>query len=146
MSRRYRGAEPAKRTAMRGIRHALIAMAAIAAPSAAALPKGPDFSAVTDRIKAGALVRQHRLEKIFYISPELNGRKSPVNTGYVTPEAAQAWALLTGTLIRFNREGLADHVNIRPDYRGHSIVPTRIVLKATSKKGGPPFEATVEVW
>lgn len=131
---------------MRRIRHGLIAMAAIAVSPAAAQADSPDFSGVTSRIKAGALVRQHRLEKIFFISPGLNGPKSSENIGYVTPEAAQAWALLTDTLIRLNREGKADYLDISPDYRGLSIVPTRLVLKATSKKGGPPFEATIEIW
>ncbi|MCW4462192.1 hypothetical protein OK349_10785 [Sphingomonas sp. BT-65] len=74
----------------------------------------------------------------------MGGPKDTVNTGYITPEAAEARALLIGTLERFTDKGLIDKMAVEPNYRGTSIIPTRLHFKAWhSMRDSPPFEG---VW
>jgi len=108
----------------------------------------PDFTAVTTRAAANRLVREGKLVKIHFFPTELGGQaKEPHNIGYITPEAAEARALLIGTLERFRDEGLIDQMRIVPDYTAESIIPTRIRFKAWhSQRDGGEFEGVVEVW
>lgn len=111
-------------------------------------PNVPDFTAVTTKAAANRLVREGRLVKIHFFPTELGGQaKEPLNIGYITPEAAEARALLIGTLERFRDEGLIDQMQIVPDYKAESIIPTRIRFKAWHRKrDGGEFEGVVEVW
>jgi len=108
----------------------------------------PDFTAVTTKAAANRLVREGKLVKIHFFPTELGEpAKEPHNIGYITPEAAEARALLIGTLERFRDEGLIDQMRIVPDYKAESIIPTRIRFKAWhSQRDGGGLEGVVEVW
>lgn len=108
----------------------------------------PDFTTVTTKAAANRLVREGRLVKIHFFPTELGGpTKEPHNIGYITPEAAEARSLLIGTLERFRDNGTIDQMAIEPDYKGESIIPTRIRFKAWhGEREGGEFEAVVEVW
>lgn len=106
----------------------------------------PDFSEVKTLAAAKRLAAKGVLVKILYFPAEVGGGTNPENIGYVTPEAAQAKAMIDGTIVRFSREHLIDNLTITPDYKGDSFVPSRIVIDAThsKKKGG--LHMAVEVW
>jgi len=128
---------------------ALIAAAPLAAPSpppARTAVMKPDFSAVTSLAAAEALARKGKLVRILLFPAEFGGEDIAENAVYITPEAAAARELILGTLHRFTKEGLIDKLDVTPDYKGDSFVPSRIVMHAThsKKKGG--FEPTIEVW
>lgn len=125
----------------------LLLLAPVAAAQAGERPRGAsDFSAITTAPAAERLVREGRLVVIRLFPAELGGPADAPDTGYVTPEAARARALLIGTLERLRDEGVADRVSVEPDYRRESLVPTRIRFKAWHSNGGGMFEAVVEVW
>ena len=128
----------------------LLLAASPATPSAAAqedrVDNAPDFSAVTTKAAAARLAREGRLVKIHLFPTELGGPDDPANIGYITPEAADARDRIIGTLRRFADEGLIDRMEVEPDYRGTSHIPTRIRFKAWQSKGGPPIEMVLEVW
>ena len=109
-------------------------------------PAAPDFSDVTTRTIAGKLVRKRQLVKIHFFPTELGGPNTKINTGYVTPEAAASHARLIEMLSAYVERGRLDHLEIVPDYKGLSIVPTRILIKATHSRGGDRFERVIEVW
>ncbi|HEX7874509.1 MAG TPA: hypothetical protein VF475_16470 [Sphingobium sp.] len=117
-----------------------------AAESGSKVGVKPDFSAVTDRRKAGVLVRQGKLVKIHLFPSELGGPDTHENIGYVTPEGAAALSLAIGTLKRFTAEGLIDNMTVNPEYRGASIVPTRIAMHATHRSKKGEFNPSVEIW
>jgi hypothetical protein len=108
----------------------------------------PDFTAVTTKAAANRLVREGRLVKIHLFPTELGGQaKERYNISYITPEAAEARALLIAALESDVEEGAIDQMRITPDYKGTSIIPTRIRFKAWhSQRAGGEFEMVLEVW
>ena len=106
----------------------------------------PDYSDVTSRDKAQALVAKGLLVKLLLFPQEFGGADSPENVVYVPKAAADAKELVTGTLVRFFKEGLIDQLQVEPSYKGNSLVPSRLVIKAShsTKEGG--FNPTIEVW
>jgi len=109
-------------------------------------PMAPDFSTVTTRAAAGKLVRKRQLVRIHFFPTELGGPKTKVNTGYVTPQAAASHALLIEMLSAYVERGRLDRLLIQPEYKGTSIVPTRIRVKASHSQGGDSFERAIEIW
>lgn len=108
----------------------------------------PDFTAVTTKAAANRLVRSGRLVKIHLVPTELGGpAKDRYNIVYITPEAAEARELLISTLETDLEEEKIDQMQIVPDYKGTSIVPTRIRFMAwhSERKGGE-FAVVLEVW
>lgn len=107
-----------------------------------------DFSNITTKAAANRLVKEGRLVKIHYFPTELGGpAKDRHNIGYITPEAEEARSLLISVLERDVEEGTIDQMSIVPDYRGDSIIPTRIRFQAWhSERRGGEYETVVEVW
>jgi hypothetical protein len=141
------GSPRPRRTVLKAL--ALLLAFALAAPATAgqeAATQTPDFSTVTTRAAAGRLVRKHRLVKIHYVPTALGGPNFKHNIGYVTPEAAAAHAQLTEMLARYVERDLVDQLEIEPDYKGASIVPSRIRVKASHSRGGKSFESVIDVW
>lgn len=108
----------------------------------------PDFTAVTTKAAANRLVRAGRLVKIHLFPTELGGQvKERYNISYITPEAAEARELLISTLEADLEEDKIDRMQIVPDYKGESIVPTRIrVMAWHSERKGGEFAVVLEVW
>nr|WP_206364838.1 hypothetical protein [Sphingomonas populi] len=121
-------------------------LAAPAPPPAKRAAMKPDFSTITSLAAAEALARQGKLVRVLLFPAEFGGEDVRENAIYITPEAAAARALILGTLHRFVTEGLVDKLDVTPDYKGDSFVPSRIVMHAThsTKKGG--INPTIEVW
>lgn len=107
-----------------------------------------DFTPITTKAAANRLVREGRLVKIHLFPTELGGpAKERSNIVYITPEAAEARDLLIAALESDLDEERIDQLHIEPDYRGTSIIPTRIRFKAWhSQRAGGEFEMVVEVW
>lgn len=145
MAQRFQGMGP-------GLAGALLLFGTLAlAPAATAqeagqLANGPDFSDITSKAAANRLVRQGRLVKIQLFPAELGGTNDPRNILYIPPAVEEARQLLIGTLRRFIEEDLIDSLDVQAEYKGTSIIPTRIHFVAKHSRGGPPFEGVVEVW
>lgn len=135
-----------------GLAGALLLFGALAlapaarAQSAGQVANGPDFSAVTSKAAAVRLARTGELVKIRLFPAELGGPSDPHNIVYIPPAVEEARQLLIGTLRRFTQEDLIDNLDVQVDYKGTSIIPSRIRFVATHSRGGKPFEAVVEVW
>lgn len=135
-----------------GLAGALLLLGALAlAPAAGAqeaeqVANAPDFSAVTSKAAANRLVLEGRLVRIRLFPAEPGGRADPGNIVYIPPAVEEARQLLIGTLRRFTEEDLVDRLDVQADYKGASIVPSRIRFTATHSRGGPPFEAALKVW
>lgn len=149
--------QPARRGRMRRLAVPALAMLlvppafgppSLASPVAAqeAPPGAPDLSQVTTKAAARKLVREGRLVAITLFPTELGGPDDPANRSFTTPEAAEARAEVVGTLGRFLEEGLIDQLDVVPDYKGDSIVPSRITLTATHSEKPGEITLTIEVW
>lgn len=106
----------------------------------------PDFSMVTSKAAAQQLAREGRLVRIRLFPAELGGRADAENIGYIPPAAEQARQRLIATLQRLVDEDRIDQLDVQAEYKGASIVPSRIHFTAKHSRGGPPFEGVVEVW
>ena len=111
-----------------------------------AIPGAPDLSGVTSKAAARRLVRQGRLVEISLFPTELGGPDDPANMSFVTPEAAEARATVVDTLRRYIQQGVVDQLDVMPDYRGESIVPSRIVMTATHSEQGGEIALSIAVW
>ena len=105
-----------------------------------------EFSKVDSLDKVRALEAQGALVQILLFPAEFGGEATPQNIVYVPKEAADAKALITGTLVRFVKEDLIDQLVVEPIYKGNSIVPSRLVMKASHSTKEGKFNPTVEVW
>ncbi len=106
----------------------------------------PDYSQVTSLAAARALAAEGKLVKILLFPAELGGEDVPENVAYIPPYAAEARQLVIGTLRRFLADGLIDKLEVVPEYRGKSYVPTKLVMHATHSKTPGSIHPTVEIW
>ncbi|MGY2736470.1 hypothetical protein [Sphingomonas sp. UYP23] len=106
----------------------------------------PDFSGIKTVVAARHLVTEGKLEAVLLFPAELGGENIPQNTVYVTPSAAQAKAMIDGTIHRFAQQGLIDKLDVTPEYKRDSIVPSRIVMHATSSKKPGGLNPVIDVW
>lgn len=111
-----------------------------------AIPGAPDLSGVTSKAAARRLVRQGRLVEISLFPTELGGPDDPENMAFVTPEAAAARVTVIGTLRRYVEQGLVDQLDVVPDYKGESIVPSRILITATHSRQDGEIALEIAVW
>jgi hypothetical protein len=91
---------------------------------------GQDFSHVNSREEAIELCEAGQLFKILLFPAELGGEDTPLNVVYVPAGIPGIKDRLTGALTRFYQEGLIDQLSIKPVYKGDSIVPSKIQIKA----------------
>ncbi len=115
--------------------------------AAAVEPVTRDYSHVASREAAEAMVTKGELIAILLFPAEFGGETVPENMVFVPPGIPELKDQNTETLIRFFKEGLIDNITVTPEYRDDSLVPARIVIKAThsTKKSGA-FEPTIEIW
>jgi hypothetical protein len=111
-----------------------------------AIPGAPDFSAVTTKRAAQQLVREGRLVRISLFPTELGGPDNPANVSFITPEAAEVREMVIGTLGRYLEQDLIDRLNVQPDYRGDSIVPSRITMSASHSAREGSIDLEIDVW
>lgn len=134
----------------------LAALALLAAPLAPLLAQdepeapapfvAPDFSAVTMVEHLEALVKQGLLVPVLVVPPAFGGSEDVLNTAWVTPQAAGEKQLIDATLVDLAEQGLLNSFELVPEYRGDSLVPTRLAFHANHTGEGERFDLTVEVW
>lgn len=120
----------------------------LAVPAAAqeAAMNAPDFSDVTTKAAARKLVREGRLVRITLFPYELGGSDEPENVAFITPEAALVRELVIGTIGRFFEEGSVDKLEVVPEYRGDSVVPSSITMTAWHSGQEGEIATTIPVW
>src|SRR3546814_1422966 len=79
------------------------------------------------------------------LSSDLGGRAVRENMIYITPEAAAARELVIGTLVRLISEGSVDKMEVTPAYKGRSLVPAAITLRAWHSSKPGSFEPTIQI-
>lgn len=140
--------------AMQSLKTGLAAAAAaawlIASPAWAMAPNAPldqqmDFSKVTSRAKAEVLVKRGDLVKIRFVPERFGGPGNIENTGYVPPGALFALNFAYDRISRLIKIKSITGLVVDLDYRGKSIVPSRIVYTGTGKGEGT-IEFKVNIW
>jgi hypothetical protein len=121
----------------------------LVSPTMAAEPEAaakPDYSNVTTLEAARALAAEGKLVKVLLFPAEFGGRDDAANTVYVPPGIDALKDQMTATLIRFYEQELIDDLSVKPEYKGKSVVPSKIVMTATHSTKDGKFNPTIDVW
>lgn len=102
-----------------------------------------DFADVTSCEQAEQLCETGVLTRLYLLSPAFGGAEIPVNTVYVTPQAAAAKARIDDTVRTMIQQGQSVGYSAEPQYNNDSIVPAQIVIEAT---GDTPLREEIAVW
>lgn len=108
--------------------------------------KRTDFSEVIHVEMAQDLVKSGQLVTVHPFPVEFGGVKGPLNTAYIPPSAAEKFEQTIRRLRHLAEEGEIDHLNIEQDYRGASIVPTRLYFIGSLGDQTGIFNLKVDVW
>ena len=124
----------------------LLAIPAVVMAGGIAPAKRPDFSAVTSVAAAKTLVARGALVETLAFPAELGGPPDKENIIYIPPAVVGSRALVIRTIARMTRDGSVNRMDVEPDYRGDSILPTRLRMTAWREGETTKFEAVVEIW
>ena len=105
-----------------------------------------DFSGVGSREKAIQLAQDGKLYKILLFPAEFGGEDIPQNVVYVPAGIPEIKNEITDTLIRFVQEGLIDNIQVNPEYKGNSFVPSKINMTTSHSGKAGEFNPTIEIW
>ena len=105
-----------------------------------------DFSEVTSREAALKLVAKGKHYKVLLFPAEFGGEDVTANVVYVPPGIPEIKEQLTGTLVRFVNEGVINQLEVMPEYRGNSFVPSKIHIKARHSDRDGGFEPSIDIW
>jgi hypothetical protein len=110
-------------------------------------PGSLDFSRITTADRALTLSRQGKLARVILLPAVLGGSmEAEANVAYVPPEVVPVHQRLTATLERYFREGRIDHLSVDPEYKGKSLVPTRIRVEAGKEGRVGAFTTVIGIW
>jgi len=124
----------------------LLAIPAAVVAAGPVAAERPDFSAVTSVAAAKKLVASGNLVEILVFPAELGGPRDKENIVYIPPAVVEGRAVAIRALQRMARDGSINKMEVEPDYRGDSIVPTRLRMTAWHTNGNGRFEVEIEIW
>lgn len=104
-----------------------------------------DFSHVTSRAKAEALVKRGELVKVLHFPKRFGGPNVKENTGYVPPGTQVALDFAHDRISGLIELKSINRMVVEPQYRGKSVVPSAIVY-ICSGEGEGTITMTINVW
>lgn len=119
---------------------------ALQLPSATPPPRARDFSAVTTLDAARRLAALGHLAPARLFPPELGGTDAPGNIVYVPTEVADAMGRTTAAVLQQVGPRYATTVDVVPERKGQSVVPSRIRIRAGLRADANALSWTIEVW
>lgn len=105
-----------------------------------------DFSSVDSRDKAIKMVEQGTLQPMFLFPIELGGQEAASNVVFVPVGIPDIQNKLTGTIIDFAQEGLIDSLQVSPEYKGDSFVPSKINITTSLEGKSTEFNPVIDIW
>ena len=118
--------------------------------AAATTPDGSpvknDFSHVKSLDQAKALAASGELAPLYLHPLELGGLDAQFNIVYVPPAILTVQQDLTATLQRFASDGVIDNIQVNPEYKGDSFVPSKIHMQTTHGDKPGAFNPSIEIW
>jgi len=105
-----------------------------------------DYSAVDSLEKARALCSAGKLELLYMLPLEFGGLKVPANTLYVPPGIAAIKASIDRTIQEMVNAGQVAAYEAKPEYKGNSFVPSKIIISASHPKKEGGLNPIINVW
>lgn len=106
----------------------------------------PDFAQVASLDQAQALAAKGQLAKLLIFPAEFGGEDVAMNVLYVPPRTVRQRTAHIQTLQAWVQEGAVNSLDVRPEYKGTSFVPSRIHMNASHSESGEQRTLTLEVW
>lgn len=106
----------------------------------------PDYAQVSSLDQAQALTATGQLAKLLMFPTEFGGEDVAMNVVYVPPRTVKQRIPHIQTLRAWVQEGAVNNLNVRPEYKGASLVPARIHMTASHSTSGEQRTLTLEVW
>ena len=105
-----------------------------------------DYSDIDSREKAIEAVNNGGLYSILMFPEVFGGEDVDENTLYVPPGIPEVQNKIIGTILRFVEEGLVDGMRVIPEYKGKSVIPTKIVIETTTEGKAGKFNQSIDIW
>lgn len=106
----------------------------------------PDFAKVASLDQAKALEAKGQLAKLLMFPAEFGGEDVAMNVLYVPPRTVRQRTAHIQTLRAWIQEGAVNSLDVRPEYRDTSFVPSRIHMNASHSESGEQRTLTLDVW
>lgn len=106
----------------------------------------PDFAQVASLEQAKALEAKGQLAKLLMFPAEFGGEDVAMNVLYVPPRTVRQRTAHIRTLREWVEEGVVNSLNVRPEYKDTSFVPSRIHMNASHSESGEQRTLTLDVW
>lgn len=104
-----------------------------------------DFSNIVSLNSAEKACHDGRLVKTLLLPAEIGGLERPENVIFVPPHALLIKNQFTAKLISAIQVGMIEIV-VTPEYRGASLVPTKIFISASRPKEKAGYSIDIEIW
>jgi len=105
-----------------------------------------DFSSVTTPAKAAQLHNTGKLTRMLLRPVALGGVDAEGNAAYVPPAVVSLQSRLTETLERYMSEGRIDNLSVDTEYKGKSLVPAKIRVRARHSGRTGEFTTVIGIW
>jgi len=105
-----------------------------------------DFSHIDSKEKVLAATEKGELLPILLFPEIFGGEAEEDNTVYVPPGILGEHNQIIATLARFVEESLIDGLNVTPEYKGNSVVPSKIIIHTSKAEELGPFNPTIDIW
>lgn len=106
----------------------------------------PDFAQVASLDQAKELAAKGQLAKLLMFPAEFGGDDVAMNAVYVPPRSVRQRTAHIQMLRAWIEEGAVNMLDVSPEYKGTSFVPSRIHMHASHSESGEQRTLTLEVW
>jgi len=105
-----------------------------------------DFSHVSSRAKAEALVKRGELVKIWLYPKRFGGPNDRYNIGYVPAGTEVALNFAYDRISGLIELKAVDRMTVKPEYRGRSKVLSGITYVCHGAPDKPPITISIDIW
>ncbi len=105
-----------------------------------------DFSEVTSFSDAREMVSRGELEVLYLVSQRFGGSGDPENCVFVPPGTAEIKEQYDDVIEELLKEGRIRNCSCVPQYKGRSVIPSRLTITAFTPEGKPEFTETISIW
>lgn len=105
-----------------------------------------ELAAVTSREAMLELASKGRLRKVLVFPGEFGGEDNALNAAYIPFQAVRNRAAVIARLQEAVGQGAIDSLNVRPEYKGDSHIPAKLVFEAKHSTSGKTLLLTADIW
>ncbi len=105
-----------------------------------------DFAEITSRELAQGLEAQGKLVKVLLFPAEFGGAAIPPNVVYAPDALVEQRNRAIQSIQAWAKAGQVDKLDVRPEYKGSSFVPSKTHMIASHSVRGSSQTLTLDIW